>query len=95
MSDRLLTDEEAMRAWNLFASTPKSKIHERDTQLLQAQDTKTDRLSREDERRKMAEWLQENCETEGHHRCGTIRIHCHGCTVLLWENGRQGNAPWA
>ncbi len=78
MSDRLLEETTA-----LLPMQNGGKAVVLCESILKLQDTKTDRLSREDERRKMAEWLYKRVG-------GTIPSIIRDCV-----NIREGHAPWA
>ncbi len=62
-----------------------------------AQDSRTDRLSREDERRKMAEWFDVKCQHRSHGSITfgqRIRRDCKYCVRDMYELLREGRAPW-
>ncbi len=96
MTDRLLTDEEINEARALHIGLP-LKCWPQHRAIAATQDTKTDRLSREDERRKMVEWLEGPCDNRDHNgfQVAALRVYCPDCMNELCEALREGRAPWA
>lgn len=84
MSDRLLEETTA-----LLPMQNGGKVVVLCESILKLQDTKTDRLSREDERREMAEWLGQPCPHYEH----WYRWRCPYCTEELYIALREGRRP--
>ena len=94
---RLLTDEEkhlALVEWRERNGLgPDFYIDDTAEVYLPVQDAKTEPLVRADERRKMAEWLINDCDDASHH--SGARLSCSLCLSELYMYLREGRAPWA
>ena len=101
MSDRLVdqSDIDAMIRGMPFKPATETGWKATIRRIIKAQDLRTDRLSREDERRKMAEWLDGWCDQSLHSEetYSTVdvpRRDCPDCYDELLEKCRKGRTPW-
>lgn len=102
MSERLLTDKEIGASIPIAPFEPKfdrtdphrlRALHMDFVRVTQAQDAKTDKLSREDERKSIALWSIEYCEDASHK--GNLdqrryRLDCSSCRHVLYKALRDG-----
>ena len=94
MSDRLLTDEEINEAGYYLSMVGDHTEYLRRTDWARLIADAASAKSIKVDRQAMVEWMNERCNTLGHRGCRGIRMHCQGCTVIMWELLREGKAPW-